>query len=553
MYSMTRRQMAALSAACLLMGSAPWAHADTEVLTYHYDNARTGANTAETLLTTKTIKTTAFGKQFSQPVDGQIFGQPLVIRRVAISGKGTHNVALVVTENDSVYAFDADSATGRNAAPLWQASLIDGAHGGSAGARPVTPEDFGRAPDGNLCGNIAPNIGITSTPVVDKARNTVYVVAKSWENGGAVQRLHALNLSNGQERSGSPALIAPAEQDGASFDPLWNLNRSALLLANQRVYVAFASHCDGFEVHRYHGWLLSYDAQTLRATGALSISKGSQNQEGGAIWNGASGPAADAAGQLFVTTGDGTYDGGNNLGDSVIRLDGLSLKALDHFAPSDQVELNQIDADLGSSGAVLLPDQPGVHPHLLAQSGKDGRLYLLDRDHLGGYCADCQDSNAVQALPKHTLGSAAADDPVGWSGLFGGPVFWNQKLYVWASGDKLKSFDLSNGLLNTTPKTGSMQHGYPGSTVSVSSNGKNNGIVWAIEPNLGGTAVLQAFDANTLAVLYSSAARAEDAAGPTVRFAPPVVANGRVYVGTGNQLSVYALRLRLFGQWIAWY
>jgi outer membrane protein assembly factor BamB len=541
-------------AAIGLTGLVQTATAQTSVLTYHDDNARSGANTTETRLTPKNVRTTAFGKQFSQPVDGQIYGQPLLVRGVRIAGKGTHHIVIAVTQANSVFAFDADSGTGSNATPLWKASLIDKAHGAADGARSVNTDDFGLSPQGYGCTDIAPTIGITSTPVVDKARNTLFVVAKSWEGGSAVQRLHALDLGTGQEKPGSPTLIAPAEQDGAQFDPLWNLNRPALLLANDRVYVSFGSHCDGFEVHRYHGWLLSFDAQTYLPTGALPISTGQQGQEGGALWNSGAGPAADTAGHVFVATGDGTYDGANNLGDSLIKLDGLSLAPLDHFTPSDQSQLNAVDADLGSSGMVLLPDQSGAHPHLLAQASKDGRLYFLDRDHLGGYCESCSDGNALQAFPRKTLGSATPPSyPVDWLGLFGVPSFWNQRLYVWAVGDTLKAFDLSNGLLKLTPQSGTLTHGYPGSTLSISSNGKNAGVVWAIEPHLGSAAVLQAFDATSLALLYSSATRAEDAAGPTVKFTTPMVANGRVYVGTGDRLDVYALRIRLFGRWVPLY
>jgi outer membrane protein assembly factor BamB len=540
----SRRLGKCLAGASLLVLWPALASAQVDVVQDHVDAARTGANLAETRLTPQVVGAPGFGKQFSQAVDGEIYAQPLIIRQVRVAGKGTHNIVLVATQNDSVYAFDADGATGSNASPLWRASLTSASHGATPDARPVRVDDFGTDAQGHICNNIEPTVGITSTPVVDKARQVVYVVAKSVQAGQTVQKLHALDLRSGLELTGSPVMIAPPNTQGAQFDPLWNLNRAGLVLANQRVYVTFASHCDGFEVHRYHGWVLSYDALTLQPSAVRPISQGAAAQEGGAIWASGVGPAVDAAGQIYLTTGDGSYDGQSNFGDSVLKLDGKTLQVLDHFAPSDQARLNELDLDLGSSGPVLLPDQPGAHPHLLAQSGKDGRVYLIDRDRLGGYCETCQDRHAVQALPSGTVGAP---------GLFGAPAFWNQRLYFWGNGDVLKVFDLSNGQLKASPQLGTFKQAFPGSTPAVSARGKAQGIVWTVAPKLGSPGVLMAFDALTLAPLFSSATRPEDALGPTVRFVSPVVANGRVYVGSSDRLTVYAARVKWMGRWVTLY
>jgi hypothetical protein len=530
------------------MGIGLSAHAQTvDVLTHHYNNARTGLNASETRLTPSTVKAGGFGKLFSHAVDGQLFAQPLYVSRLYIPGKGTRNVVFAATQNDTVYAFDADSGSGSNAQPLWQVSLVDTAHGAAPGATPVGMAEFGTGPQGEiLCGNIAPTVGVISTPVIDKASKTLYIEAKSKENGAFVQRLHALDLTTGKEKAGSPVVIGSGIDMPEPFDPLWHLNRPALLLDHQTVYVAFGSHCDGLEQHRYRGWVFSFDARTLAPKAVLPLTRGAANA--GSIWMSGAGPAADAQGQVFAVTGDGDYDGMQNFGDSILKLDGPSLSVTKWFTPPDNSELDAGDVDLGSGGTLLLPDQPGPYPHLLVQATKDGRIYLIDRDQFtaGG--------QPVQALPKGTLGSARpADFPAEWAGLFGLPSYWNQKLYFWGVGDVLKVFSLSNGLLNPTPLKGSVTYAYPGANPVISANGTKDGIVWSIRPTINGLGALQAWDATTLNPLYSSDQQDGDDMGPAVRFIAPVVANGKVFVGGGGQLTVYGRRFKLFGRWLPLY
>lgn len=518
-----------------------------DVLTHHYNNARTGLNASETRLSPSTVKAGGFGKLFSHAVDGQLYAQPLYVSNLYIPGKGFRNVVFAATQNDTVYAFDADSASGSNAQPLWQASLVDVGHGAAPDATPVHVREFGTGPQGEiLCGDIYPQIGVTSTPVIDKAAKTLYVEAKSKENGAFVQRLHALDLTTGKEKAGSPVVIGAGVTMPELFDPLWHVNRPALLLDHQTVYVAFGSHCDGLEQHRYRGWVFSFDARTLAPKAVLPLTRGTANA--GSIWMSGAGPAADAQGQVYAVTGDGDYDGVQNFGDSILKLDGSTLSVKAWFSPPDNAALDTDDADLGSGGALLLPDQPGAHPHLLVQATKDGRIYLLDRDSI-------LTGQTVQALPKGTLGAARpASFSIDWAGLFGLPAYWNQKLYFWGVGDVLKVFSLNNGLLDPTPLKGTVSYPYPGANPVISANGSKGGVLWAIRRGVsGGPSALQAWDASTLALLYSSDAQAGDDMGTAVKFTAPVVANGKVFVGGADQLTVYGRRFKLFGNWVPLY
>lgn len=535
---------------CLLaLGLSTSAHA-VDVLTQHYDNARSGLNASETRLSPSNVSAKGFGKLFTHLVDGQVYAQPLYVARLSVPGKGTRNVVFVATQADTVYAFDADNARGANAQPLWQASLVDSAHGAASGATAVPITELGVNSQGQpLCTDIAPQIGVTGTPVIDRASGTLYVEAKSKEGGAIVHRLHALNIATGQEKPGSPVAIPGALAMPEPFDPLWHVNRPALLLDHQTVYVSFGTHCDGLEQHPYRGWMFSFDAQTLAPKAVIPMTKGQANA--GSIWMSGAGPAADAQGNVYAVTGDGDFDGVNNLGDSVIKLSGPSLILTDLFSPADNAALDAVDSDLGSGGALLLPEQPGANPRLLVQATKDGRIYLLNRDHLGGFCATCA---PVQALPKGTLGAATPPGfPQDWSGLFGLPSYWNQKLYFWGVKDVLKVFSLNNGLLDPTPQKGSTTYGYPGANLSISANGLSNGIVWAIKPASGSDGALQAWDATKLNLLYSSDQQTGDEMGPSVKFSTPVVANGKVFVGGGDRLTVYGRRIKLFGVWYPLY
>jgi len=519
------------------------------VLTYHYDNARAGTNTYETTLTTSNVNSTTFGKKFFLPVDGAVYAQPLYVPNVAISGKGTHNVLYVATANDSLYAFDADSNTGNNSTPLWQVSVIDAAHGAASGARVVSSSDV-------ACGDITPIYGITSTPVIDLAAGTIYLVANSIENGNNIYRLHALDIASGAEKSGSPVVITASVTgtgDGSiggkvTFYPPSQLNRAALLLISGNVYIGFGSHCDG---NPFHGWLFSYKGASLAQNGVFMTTP---NGGLGGIWMTGSGVAADANGNLYLATGNGTFDSTNvpatELGDSIIKLNASNLALLDYFTPYNQLNMANGDADLGSGGVLLLGNQGGSYPNLLLQSGKTGSLYLINRDQMttgnSHYCSiSCgnTDPEIVQEVQNAT------------NGMYSSLAYWNNNVYLWGAGeptrvDYLKAYSLTNGVLSTAPTSKSANTiGFPGATPVVSSNGTTNGIVWAIDSSNNGTdgsilnaAVLHAYDATNLShELYNStqAAGNRDQAGDAVKFTVPVVINGKVYVGTSSEVDVY--------------
>jgi hypothetical protein len=505
--------------------------AQVSVTTQHNDNARTGQNLGETVLTPANVNTQQFGKLFSQTVDGHVYAQPLYLPNVSIPGKGTHNVVYVATEHDSVYAFDADSNTGGNASPLWQKSFINP----SKGITTVSSGDVG-------CTDLTPEIGVTGTPVIDTSAGTLYVVAKTKESGVIQQRLHALDVTTGAEKFGGPVLIHtkfPGTGDGSHngyvhFDPLREAQRSGLLLQNGAVYVGWASHCD---IGPYHGWIMSYDADTLVQTG-----KWNSSPDGGldGIWQGGSGLAADAKFNLFVASGNGTFDvdgGGKDYGDSIIKLKlkPPRIKPVDYFTPYDQDYLRRVDADLGSGGVLLLPDQTGPHKHLLVQAGKEGTVYLVDRDQMGHFNPNNNDQ-IVQELTG------------AMGGLWSVPAWWNNNIYFGGSGDYLKmfAFDPVQGLLSTQSVSESGTFfGYPGPTPSVSANGNTHGIVWALQTDdyNGGSATLHAYDATDLSKeLYNTSQNfARDNPGGAVKFTVPTIVNGKVYVPALKRLSVYGL------------
>ncbi|MGB2890177.1 MAG: Ig-like domain-containing protein [Candidatus Acidiferrales bacterium] len=516
------------------------------VFTYHNDLSRTGQNLNETSLTTSNVNVNTFGKRFSQPVDGQIYAQPLYVPNVAIQGKGSHNVIFVATEADSVYAFDADNNAGANVSPLWKASLIDAAHGASPAATPVSNNDVGG------CTDLQPIIGITATPVIDPSSGTLYVEAKSKENGGFVHRLHAIDITTGNEKAPGPVAITatvPGSGDGSSggqltFNPQTQNSRPGLLLLNGIVYLAFASHCD---ISPYHGWLFAYDISTLSQKGVYVTTP---NGGLGGFWMSGAGFAADGNGNIYGATGNGTFDTTNvpatELGDSILKLSGSNLSLLDYFTAFDQATLSSNDLDVGSGGALLLPDQPGNHPHVLVQASKEGTIYLVDRDQMTAgnqhFCSNCNgDTQIVQESTPASVG-----------GMWSMPAYWNNHVYVWGSGDVLRSIPLTNGLLDFAHITTSTHsYGFPGATPSISANGTSNGIVWSIDssqygsPGPGpGPAVLHAHDAANVAnELWNSsqASNSRDTAGNAVKFTVPTIANGKVYIGTATEVDVYGL------------
>ncbi len=496
--------------------------------TYRNDTARTGQNRQELLLTPAAVNPAKFGKVFSFPVDGDVYAQPLYVPNVQISGQGTRNVVYVATEHDTVYAFDAD---GRTTSPLWTRSLIP------PGGATVSFLDV-------ACGDVIPEIGITGTPVIDPQTNTLYVVAATKENSNFLQRLHALDIATGFEKFGGPMPIqasVPGIGDGGDgqnvpFDPLRQNQRAALLLSGGVVYIAWGSFCDN---DPYHGWVLGYNA----GPGLQQVAKFNATPNGtrGGIWQSGAGPSADSNGNIYLITGNGTFDQNTRgFGDSFLKLNANFTTVLDFFTPFNQAMLSETDLDVGSSGALLLPDQPGTpHPHLILGGGKEGKLYLVDRDNLGRYqrCGSTCD-DVVQSFF------------VSPEGFFSTPAFWENNIYIAGNADFLKAFRLSGGLLSTTPTSQSTTvfgRLGPGPTPAISSNGSTNGIVWVLQTDGFATfepAILRAYDAADLSVeLYNStlAAGNRDRAGPAVKFAVPTVANGRVYVGTGNEVTVYGL------------
>jgi hypothetical protein len=559
------------------------------VLTYHNGNARIGANPHESILTPSNVNAGDFGKLFTVHLDGDVYAQPLYVPKVAVPSQGIHNTIYVATENNTIYAIDADDPKGLI---FWSAHLAQAL-------------SFKDVPKG-FCTVIAPVLGITGTPVIEASTHTLYVVARTFEHSRHEYQLHALDISTGAERPGSPGVISaslPGTGDGSRngkiiFDPNEQLQRTGLALVAGKVHIGFGSNCD---YGNYHGWLLAYDASTLRQTAAIVTTP---NASRGGIWESGAAPGADEEGNLFIVTGDGTFDaksGGSDYGDTFLKL---SLHAdnrwevLDYFTPFDQARMDDLNDDLGSSGTVLLPDQPGPHPHLLVSAAKSGTIYVLDRDNMGHFRGE-NDAQTVQtlrgALPK--IDSTAAY----WEGTHG------RWVYISGVGGPLQQYSLNGGKLSSRPEFQSEElFGYPGSTPSVSAAGKSNGIVWVVgtavpdkrtvvraylhrfrvnihslvhEPRiffhklyvrfsllfhspsifwgslkkmlpkktpeaLDRPAILRAYDATNVSnLLYDSteAPQNRDQADLPVKFVVPTIANGKVYFGTQGYLDVYGL------------
>jgi hypothetical protein len=518
-------------------GGDPPVSSTAGVFTYHNNLARTGLNPHETILTPENVNSRSFGKLFSNAVDGYVYAQPLYVPGVSLPD-GQHNLVFVATENDSVYAFDADQA----GPPLWHASLLEG-------GTPVPYTDFG-------CDQIVPQVGITSTPVIDPGTRTLYVVAmvkfSSADGPTYAHRLHALDIATGEEKFGGPLSIAGSVRGTGegqvrgrvAFDPLPHLNRAGLALANGVVYIAFASHCD---LKWFHGWVFAYNAGTNNASDSPEANQAAKlrlraaynttpNGFWGSIWQAGAAPAIDAQGNIFVATGNGTFgrvDYGNTL--LKLRLRRNSLRAVDFFTPFDQKVLDKQDIDLGASGPILLPDQPGPHPHLVVGVGKSGTIYVVNRDRMGRFVARGHDRQIVQVI----RGAMAAN--------YATPAYWNGHVYFGGLNEPLKAFSLTNGRLSTTADSqspGIFQ--YPGTSPSISADGTENGVVWALQNDehyRSGPAVLHAYDATDLSrELYNSSATGDrDAAGPAVKFTSPTIAGGKVYIGTQNSVDVYGL------------
>jgi hypothetical protein len=507
-------------------------------ITHHNDNLRTGQNNSEGALTTGNVNPNQFGKLFSQPVDGYVYAEPLWVPSVNITGKGVHNVVYVATEHDSVYAFDADQPLG---GPLWHTSFINP----PAGITTVPRADI------EVGFDLVPEAGITATPVIDPARGVLYVVARTKEVSGSVinyvHRLHALDIASGNEMPGSPVLITGSVpgtgydnvKGVVTFGGLRHNNRAGLLLVNGVVYVAFSSLED---INPYHGWIFGYDANTLAQVIAFNATP---NGSKAGIWMGGGGLPADASGNIYVSTGTGTFDPlkGGGITFSKLLPGSGTLTVTDFFAPLNQQYLNleKANADMSSSGPLLLPDQVGLPTHLALVCGKNGALYLMDRDNLGKFHSD--GDHVVQAL----YGTIGSSSPIPPTGNWGTPAYFRGQIYIQGVGDFLKQFDTFQSLLSAAPLAASSTTvGYTGTTPVISSNGLQNGIVWTSE--VGGSAngkpvILHAYDAaNVSHELYNSSMSGKrDSAGPAVKFGVPTVANGKVYVGSQTELDVYGL------------
>jgi len=503
--------------------------AAAQVTTAQYGNARTGAATNETTLTPRNVRSATFGKIGTFEVDGDVYAQPLYVPRLEIANRGTHDVLFVATEHGSVYAFDA---TNSRLPPLWEISFIDP-------ALDITPVPFRDA----SCPFIRPEIGITPTPVIDLESGIMYVLMRTKEPTARgdhryVQRLHAINIHTGTDRLPPVEIRASVRGTGAGskmgvieFEPLRENPRAALLLNRGVVYLSWASACD---VGPYHGWIIAYDAKTLRQAGIFNASPG--GSEAG-IWQGDAGLAADSAGNVFAVTGNGTFSETGpsfDYGNTVLKLSltpsGLVVR--DYFTPSNEKQLSIADLDLGSSGPVLIDEQRGPHRHMLLVTGKAGVSYLIDRDKMGHYQPG-DDPHVITTVRTSESG-------------FGAPAYWNHNLYIWGSNDVLKSYRVNAGGLST-PVLSSAKSADPGAPAVVSANGDTNGVVWAIETRTwrgaDKPAVLHAFDASNVRneIYNSEMIPGRDRAGIALRFAMPTVAAGRVYVGVKSAVDMYGL------------
>ena len=495
----------------------------SDVITHHYDAMRSGTNTHETTLTPSNVNSTMFGKVAEFAVDGQIDGQILYLNQVAIPGAGNKNVLFFATENDSVYAMDADSISGTAATVLWKTRTLP------TGDVPLAPSDAG-------CGYINP-VGIMSTPVIDRSRNAIYVVASSKNSSGNVaHRLHALNLTTGAELFGGPTTITatfPKNGGGTvTFQPNVQQERAALLESNGIIYTAWSGYYG--DCGNYAGWVIAYSADTLAQAGAIDLVP---NSGRAGSWLGGGGPAADSSGNVYLPTGNasgGNTPGiSNDYGDTFVKLAaGGPLTVGDYFAPMNAIADDNGDADMGSAAALLLPDMVdsgNVNRHLAVVAGKDGMMFVVDRDNMGQY----------SAIANNVYQEFASDGHENFSS----PICFNGRVYIGPSGLPLKAFSVTQAKLSAAPASQSaFTFGSNGTVPSASANGSTNGIIWALDRE---SRTLYAYDATDLTkVLYttSQAAGSRDSfANVGGHFITPMVANGKVYFGTGTTVAVFGL------------
>ena len=537
-----------------------------DVLAHHNDLANTGVNPGETVLTPANVSASSFGKLFSTAVDGIVFAEPVLASNVnVITGPspGFHDVVFVATEHDSLYAIDAHSGQ-----VFWHDSFLTGLPGAT-----VTP-----IPSSAVSSTgVGPEVGITGTPVIDPTTQTLYLVSETQEvvggNAHYIQRLHAVGLADGSERAGGPVVIANTSYDGSAYtynsgptvngtgagsvggrvtyNALRQLPRASLTLNNGTVYMATAGHSG--DIPPYHGWVLGFDAATLQIKAAFNTTPNGSN---GGIWQAGGSLSIDPQGFLYAETGNGDFDTTSNAaglpsrgdyGDTVLKLavdpstsptnqnaNGWGLKVVDYFTPFNQATLDSTDLDLGSQAPVILPDSVGSaqHPHLLIAAGKEGKLYLIDRDNMGHFNAGGSTDKDVQTL-TNAIG-----------GVWGTPAFFNNLLYYLTPGANGKAFTIANGsaqIIATPAAQTPDTFAYPGATPAVSASGTANGIVWTLDK---GSNQLRAYAAGNLAdELYTSgqAAGGRDSLGSLATFATPAVANGMVFVGTTTALVGYGL------------
>ena len=522
-----RPVLAAFFLTCFLAGATSLASSQ-DVLTYRNNNTRTGLNSLETTLTPANVNSASFGKLFALSVDGLVDAEPLYLSAVPIQGAGTHNLLIVVTEHDSVYAFDADAGS-----PIWHVSALK--------AGEATSDNRG-------CGQVAPEIGITSTPVISRPKGSngvIYLVAMSKDSSGNYhQRLHALDATTGNELFKGPVDIAakfPGAGDNSSggfvvFDPAQYKERSGLLLLNGMVYLTWASHCD---IRPYTGWVMGYSTTTLAQETVLNVTP---NGDEGAIWGAGAGLTADNLGNIFFLDANGVFDttlnsagfpSSGDYGNAFIRLTTKGgLAVADYFEMDNGKQESELDVDLGSGGALLLPgmkDASGTTWQLAAGAGKDSNLYLVNRTSMGKFTSSSNKiyQQLIGALP---------------GGIWSSPAYFNGRLYYGPVSQPILAFQFKNAKLLAKPATKTVNtFAYPGTTPSISSNQNQNGIVWATENT--NPAVLHAYSANNLIEIYNTnqAANGRDHFGVGNKFITPLIANGRVYVGTSNGVGVFGL------------
>jgi outer membrane protein assembly factor BamB len=499
----------------------------TDVLTYKYDLSRSGLNPTESTLTPANVVPATFGLLRVLSVDGKVDAQPLYVSKLAIAG-APHNAVIVATEHDSVYAFDSDTGVS-----LWKVSLLGGGETSS---------------DTHGCAQITPEIGITSTPVIDRAagaHGTVFVVAMSKDASSAYhQRLHALDLATGAELLQGPVEISatfPTVGGGTTtFSPGQYAERAALLLTNGTIVTSWTSHCD---ITPYSGWIIAFAENSLTRNAVLNV--GPNGEAGPAIWMSGGGPAVDSAGNIFLLTANGAFETvldangfpqHGDFGNSFLKVATTSgtLTVADYFTMSTEVAESAADRDLGSGGALLLPDvmdAAGAVRHLVIGAGKKGNLYVVDRDSMGKFSA------AANAIWQQLNGVLPG-------GIWSTPAYFNGSVYYGDANSTLKAFSITNAKLSSAPQSQSpSQFAFPGTAPSVSANGRTNGIVWAHENS--NPAVLHAYDAANLATeIYNSnqAAGGRDQFGPGNKFITPIVADGKVFVGAIGRVAVFGLR-----------